>query len=89
MAVTVDVVLEGARVRLGKLVAFSEDERRRTAELALALVVKYAPEAPDAAAREAAIRVYGFLFQSPYLALRADTKGGFDYTPTRPESACR
>ena len=46
-----------------------------SAETAIALVDRWAPDAPDAVCNEAAIRVTGWLVEQPRAAIRSETTG--------------
>ena len=66
-------------------VDLSETEAARLAPVASAMVDKYAPSAPLVLRREAAIRVAGWLADSPPSNLRSSTIGpvNFDFAPSQ------
>ena len=70
MAVTITAEQLDAEVAAGGL-----DRAGRILAVAAALVLEYAPHAPDAVANEATIRLGGYLAQSDYGAIRSETIG--------------
>ena len=66
-------------------VDLSATEAARLAPVVSAMVDKYAPDAPLVLRREAAIRVAGWLADSPVSSLRSTTVGpvSFDFAPSQ------
>ena len=70
MAVTITAQQLDAEVAAGGL-----DRAGRILAVASAIVLDYAPHAPDPVANEAVIRLAGYLAQSDYGAIRSETIG--------------
>ena len=70
MAVTITAQQLDAEVRAGSL-----DRAERILAVASAIVVEYAPHAPDAVQNEAVIRIGGYLAQSDYGTIRSESIG--------------
>ena len=68
------------------LVAVSIDaaDAARLVPVVIALVDRFAPDAPDAIRKEAAIRVAGWLYESPSSGIRRESVGPMDvsFSPT-------
>ena len=69
MAVTI------TEAALAEAVAVTRAQAARLLPVATALVVRYAPDAPDAMQNEAVIRACGYLSQQPESAQRSDRIG--------------
>ena len=78
MAVTLSVA------ELAEAVGVDETLGTRLLAVAAALVTRYAPDAPDAVANEAAIRTAGWLAEQPSAAITSETEGDIrtSYAPT-------
>lgn len=76
MAVTAQNIVDAGGHRAGQFSGIEESERLQVAALALEHVENYASTAPDSAKREAGLRCYGFLLQTPNgFAIRQDAQG--------------
>ena len=67
------VTLTGAA--LAQALAVNQALADRLLPVAVALVERYAPEAPEAVQNEAAIRTAGWLLEHPSAAVRSETTG--------------
>ena len=69
---------------LAEAVGVDATTATRLKAVAAALVERYAPDAPDAVANEAAIRTAGWLAEQPSAAIRSETEGDIQtsYSPT-------
>ena len=70
-------------VALATAIGTDNDTAQRLYEVSLALVNRYAPDAPDAMRREAVIRCAGWLLEAPSAGVRRSSTGPIDtaYTP--------
>ena len=84
MAVTITAA------ELAEAVGVDSKTATRLLAVAAALVGRYAPDAPDAVANEAAIRTAGWLAEQPAAAIRAETEADIStsYAPSM-QSALR
>ena len=78
MAVTITAA------ELGQAVGVDLTTATRLLAVAAALVNRYAPDAPDAVANEAAIRAAGWLAEQPSASITSETEGDIrtSYAPT-------
>ena len=60
---------------LAAALAVNDELAARLHPVAVALVERYAPDAPEAVANEAAIRCAGWLLETPAGAVRSETTG--------------
>ena len=60
---------------LAKALSVNDALSARLHPVAVALVERYAPEAPEAVANEAAVRTAGWLVESPHGPIRSETTG--------------
>ena len=79
-----EVAVTLTAAELAEAVGVDETLGTRLLAVAAALVTRYAPDAPDAVANEAAIRTAGWLAEQPSAAITSETEGDIrtSYAPT-------